>query len=68
MIGNYDSVDVSVRVKVGTSEHHAGALNRVGKAVFETVIPNDEARMRAVLYKLKRHSSVLIIVEPERHS
>jgi hypothetical protein len=38
---------VFVGVDVGKGEHHAVALNRVGKVVFDKALPNDEAKMRA---------------------
>jgi len=63
MIENYDSVDVFVGVDVGKGEHHAVALNRAGKVVFDKPLPNDEAKMRAVLQKLKQHGIVLVVVD-----
>jgi hypothetical protein len=63
MIENYDSVDVFVGVDVGKGEHHAVALNRLGKVVFDKALPNDEARMRAVFQKLKTHGTVLVVVD-----
>ena len=63
MIENYDSVDVFVGVDVGKGEHHAVALNKAGKVVFDKALPNDEAKMRAVLQKLKHHGTVLVVVD-----
>ena len=63
MIENYDSVDVFVGVDVGKGEHHAVALNKAGKVVFDKALPNDEAKMRAVLQKLKQHGTVLVVVD-----
>jgi len=63
MIENYDSVDVFVGVDVGKGEHHAVALNRAGKVIFDKALPNDENKMRAVLQKLKQHGTVLVIVD-----
>ena len=63
MIENYDSVDVFVGVDVGKGEHHAVALNRAGKVVFDKALPNDENKMRAVLQKLKQHGIVLVVVD-----
>ena len=54
MIENYDSVDVFIGVDVGKSEHHAVALDRSGKRLYDKVLPNDEARLRAVIGRLKR--------------
>ena len=63
MIENYDSVDVFVGVDVGKGEHHAVALNRAGKVVFDRALPNDEGKMRAVLQKLKHSGTVLVVVD-----
>ncbi|WP_035771415.1 IS110 family transposase [Arthrobacter sp. Br18] len=63
MIENYDSVDVFVGVDVGKGEHHAVALNKAGKVVFDNALPNNESKMRAVLQKLKHHSTVLVVVD-----
>ena len=63
MIENYGSVDVFVGVDVGKGEHHAVALNKAGKVVFDKALPNDEAKMRAVLQKLKQHGTVLMVVD-----
>lgn len=63
MIENYDSVDVFVGVDVGKGEHHAVALNRAGKVVFDKALPNDEDKIRAVLQKLKQHGIVLVVVD-----
>lgn len=63
MIENYDSVDVFVGVDVGKGEHHAVAVNRAGKVVFDKALPNDEDKIRAVLQKLKQHGIVLVVVD-----
>ena len=64
MIENYDSVDVFVGVDVGKGEHHAVALNTAGKVLFDKPLPNEEAKMRAVLQKLKPSGTVLVVVDP----
>lgn len=63
MIENYDSVDVFVGVDVGKGEHHAVALTRAGKVVLDKALPNDEAKMRSVLQKLKTYGTVLVVVD-----
>jgi hypothetical protein len=63
MIENYDSVAVFVGVDVGEGEHHAVALNRAGKVVLDKALPNDEAKMRAVLKKFEQHGTVLVVVD-----
>lgn len=62
-IGNHDNVDVFVGIDVGKDEHHAVALNRAGKILFDTPLSNDETKMRGVLQKLKQHGTVLVIVD-----
>ena len=63
MIENYDSVDVFLGVAVGKSEHHAVALDRSGKRLYDKALPNDEARLRAVIQKLKVREQVLLVVD-----
>ena len=63
MIESYDSVDVFVGVDVGKGEHHAVALDRAGKVLFDKELPNDEGKMRAVLQKLKQSGTVLVVVD-----
>lgn len=63
MIENYGNVDVFVGIDVGKGEHHAVALNRAGKILFDKPLPNDETKMRAVLQHLKQHGLVLVIVD-----
>ena len=63
MIENYDSVDVFIGVDVGKSEHHAVALDRSGKRLYDKALPNDEARLRAVIEKLMRRGQVLLVVD-----
>ncbi|TFD83765.1 IS110 family transposase [Cryobacterium fucosi] len=63
MIESYDSVDVFVGVDVGKGEHHAVALDRAGKVLFDKALPNDEGKMRAVLQQLKQSGTVLVVVD-----
>lgn len=63
MIENYDSVDVFIGVDVGKSEHHAVALDRSGKRLYDKALPNDEAKLRAVIRKLKLRGQVLLVVD-----
>ena len=64
MIENYDSVDVFIGVDVGKGEHHAVALNRAGTQLFDKALPNDEAKLRDLIGQLKRHGTVLFVVQP----
>nr|WP_241245147.1 IS110 family transposase [Microbacterium amylolyticum] len=60
---NYDQVDVFVGLDVGKGEHHAVALHRTGKKLYDKALPNDEQRLRAVLSELQHHGIVLLIVD-----
>lgn len=62
-IENYETVDVFVGVDVGKGEHHAVALSRAGKRLFDKALPNDEAKLRDLIGSLKQHGSVLFIVD-----
>lgn len=62
-IENYDQVDVFVGLDVGKGEHHAVALNRTGRKLYDRALPNDEQRLRAVLADLQKHGVVLLIVD-----
>lgn len=62
-IKGYDSIQVFIGVDVGKGEHHAVALTRAGKRVFDSTLPNDEARLRALIAGLKQHGSVLLVVD-----
>ena len=63
MIENYDSVDVFIGVDVGKSEHHAVALDRTGKRLYDKALPNYEAKLRAVIRQLKLRGQVLLVVD-----
>lgn len=62
-IDSHDEVDVFVGLDVGKGEHHAIALDRAGKRLFDKALPNDARRLRGVLDQLtwpmclRRHSS-----------
>lgn len=62
-IDRYDEVDVFVGLDVGKGEHHAVALDRAGKRLFDKPLPNDEFRLRAVLDQLAAHGTVLLVVD-----
>ncbi|WP_408583166.1 IS110 family transposase [Paraburkholderia tropica] len=42
----HSSVDVFVGVDVGKGHHHAVALDRSGKRLYNKALPNDEANHR----------------------
>src|SRR5439155_17543662 len=62
----HDSVQVFVGVDVGKGAHHAVALDRKGKRLLDSALPNDETKLRALIGKLKEHGQVLLVVDP-RH-
>lgn len=62
-IERYEQVDVFIGVDVGKGEHHAVALDRTGAVLYDKALPNDEARLRAVIGSLKRHGQVLFVVD-----
>lgn len=59
----YEAVDVFVGVDVGKGEHHAVALDRAGKRLFDKALPNDEAKLRDLIGSLKQRGDVLFIVD-----
>ena len=56
-IENYDQVDVFVGLDVGKGEHHAVALDRAGKKLYDRALPNDERKLRAVLIDLQKNGA-----------
>lgn len=63
MIKNHSEVDVFLGVDVGKGEHHAVALDRAGHKLYDKVLPNDEAKMRAVIDQLTARGTVLFVVD-----
>lgn len=59
----HSSVDVFVGVDVGKDHHHAVALDRRGKRVYNKALPNDEAELRALITELKTHGRLLFVVD-----
>ncbi|TDA06416.1 IS110 family transposase, partial [Escherichia coli] len=42
-----ESVQVFIGVDVGKDTHHAVAINRSGKRLFDKALPNDENKLRS---------------------
>ena len=63
MIGNHESIDVFIGLDVGKGEHHAVAVDRAGKKLFDKALPNDELRLREILASLNKHGSILLVVD-----
>jgi transposase len=62
-IEQHDSVEVFVGVDVGKGAHHAVALDRRGKRLLDSALPNDESKLRALIGKLKEHGKILLVVD-----
>jgi transposase len=62
-IEQHESVEVFVGVDVGKGTHHAVALDRKGRRLLDSALPNDEAKLRALIGKLKEHGKVLLVVD-----
>ncbi|MDT0305313.1 IS110 family RNA-guided transposase, partial [Streptomonospora wellingtoniae] len=55
---------VFLGLDVGKSAHHAHALTRAGKKVFDKALPNSEPKLRAVFDKLAaKFGTVLVVVD-----
>ncbi|MGW9405891.1 IS110 family transposase [Arthrobacter sp. NPDC055585] len=63
MILEQESIDVFLGLDVGKTGHHAVALNRAGKKLYDKALPQDETKIRDVLTKLAGHGRVLVIVD-----
>ena len=62
-VQDHDSIQVFIGVDVGKGAHHAVALTRTGKRVFDSTLPNDEARLRALIAGLRKHGPALLVVD-----
>lgn len=59
----HDTVDVFIGVDVGKGQHHAVALDRTGKRLYNKALPNDEAKLRTLITDLKAHGQLLFVVD-----
>lgn len=57
------AVDIFVGVDVGKAHHHAVALTSLGRQVLDEALPQDEARLRQLIRRLKALGSVLFVVD-----
>ena len=55
--------DVYCGVDVGKSEHHACALDRAGKRVYDKALPNDQDALTRVLTRLRALGQVLVVID-----
>lgn len=58
-----ERIDVFLGLDVGKTGHHAVALNRAGKKLYDKALPQDETKIRDVLTKLAGHGKVLVVVD-----
>ncbi|MGP5073875.1 IS110 family transposase [Arthrobacter rhombi] len=63
MIPEHETVDVFIGVDVGKSNHHAVALDRSGKKLLDKALPQDEAKLKAIITSLSRHGRALLVVD-----
>ncbi|WP_024755205.1 IS110 family transposase, partial [Streptomyces exfoliatus] len=57
-------IDVYLGLDVGKGDHHATAVNRAGKKVFDKPLPNSEPKLRELFDKLHaKHGTVLVVVD-----
>ncbi len=63
VIVDQQDVDVFIGLDVGKSGHHAVALNRAGRKLFDKALPNDEAKLREILAGLTGHGKILLVVD-----
>ncbi len=49
MIKDHESVDAFIGVDVGKTNHHAMALDRNGSKLLDKALPQDEAKLRAII-------------------
>lgn len=58
-----EKVAVFIGVDVGKGEHHAVALDWSGRRLFDKALPNDEAKLRALIAELKARGTPLFVVD-----
>ncbi|MBP2385405.1 IS110 family transposase [Paeniglutamicibacter kerguelensis] len=63
MIKDHETIDVFIGVDVGKSNHHAVALNRAGKKLLDKALPQDEAKLNALIKSLSKHGRLLFVVD-----
>jgi transposase len=59
----HGNVDVFIGVDVGKGEHHAVAISRDGKRLFDKALPNDECKLRDLIRSLRQHGTMLFVVD-----
>ncbi|CAG9268329.1 hypothetical protein PUN4_550248 [Paraburkholderia unamae] len=64
----HDAVDVFIGVDVGKGQDHAVALGRNGKRLYDKALPNDEAKLRALIGELKVHARSPSLAGPDQNA
>ena len=63
MFPEHDTVDVFIGIDVGKTDHHAVAIDRAGTKLLDKPLPQDEAKLRALINKVTGHGRILIVVD-----
>ena len=58
-----EAVDVFIGVDVGKQSHHAVALDRSGRRLYDKALPNDEGQLRDMIGRLRAHGPLLLVVD-----
>ena len=59
----HSAVDVFVGIDLVKGHHHAVALDRTGKRLYNKALPNDETKLRALITELKAYGQLLFVVD-----
>ena len=62
-IEEHESIEVFIGIDVGKNAHHAVALDRSGRRLFDRGLPNDETKLRALIDGLREHGKALLVVD-----
>ncbi|MDO5754022.1 IS110 family transposase [Arthrobacter sp.] len=63
LIKDHDQVDIFIGVDVGKSNHHAVAIDRKGKKLLDRALPQDEAKLQAIIRSVAKKGTVLLVVD-----
>ncbi|WP_431712132.1 IS110 family transposase [Glutamicibacter uratoxydans] len=63
LITDHEQVDIFIGSDVGKSNHHAVAIDRKGKKFLDRALPQDEAKIRAIIQAVKGKGTVLLDVD-----
>ncbi|MHA7299578.1 IS110 family transposase, partial [Pseudarthrobacter sp. MDT3-1] len=63
LIKDHELVDIFIGVDVGKSNHHAVAIDRQGKKILDRALPQDEAKLQAIIRSVAVKGRVLLVVD-----